>query len=116
MSSSKLFTGRFSVQARGEKLFNFADGAAVESPNNAIWWAIGSKNMIVIYVEHINGSVGVIPSYINNAKSIIYHEYLRLDGYDSKGDKTKEGNENHLKVYELQVKHPLFGLCTASFK
>lgn len=84
------------------------------SSQGSYWWSFPDFNMLVVHLP--GGHLGSLPVYINNAKSLLYHEYLHLSGKFKGKANTKQGTIDHLGIYELQIQHELFGLCTSDFK
>ncbi|MBK9934562.1 MAG: hypothetical protein IPP05_10555 [Cytophagaceae bacterium] len=115
LDRSKLYHGKFSFQVGGLAAFNFHPNSYVENTDESDWWAIVDKKMLVIYITQF-GQIGTLPSYISNIKSIIYHEYLHLAGFDSHKDKTIEGIEKHIKVYDQQINLTGYILCTVRYR
>jgi hypothetical protein len=116
LDRSKLYNGKISIQAGGLDLYNFPSKSFVVNPDNKLWWSIVDKKMLVVYLAYPDGLIGHLPSYISNIKSMIYHEYLHLAGFDSHQDKTIEGIEKHINVYDKQINLSGYILCTVDFK
>jgi Metallopeptidase toxin 2 len=113
---SNIYNGEISVQLGGWEAYNFHPNTYAASPLGKLMWSYTSYNMIVAYVYHEDGTISDFLTYTQNVKSAIFHEYLHSNGYDSKGDKSIEEIEIHLKVYSKQVQNKEWALCTPAFK
>ena len=111
--TSSLKNGNISTQKTGR-----LEGCNLRENNKSI--AFVDVLMVSYPKESVIGYVFTdYPSDLDNkylVESIMYHEGLHVNGYDSDGDQTFEGIEKHLEVYFKQISHINFIKTPNSFR